>query len=483
MNYLDRPIFEFEIDWTRLPSTGFEYDLRALEIGFGPPAFAPLQDDVVHGFQFEVVLQDPDAIASVEAFFDAIKGRLQGFWLPGPQEAFRIVDFVGVTAGTIEVDISGQGLAETFGDHPATHVYLTKSGQTPIAAEILGVDDNGDGTERVTIDVVTPIDETWRAWSLHYVRLAQDVEQGRFEAEGVLVYFVKVVELPTEYAMAETGQRPVFLYHLWSDFNGTVQHWYFTSHALDITLAGQDYEARRITHSALSLSTKADREEVSIETLYEADNPFSLLFPMKLSTPLWIEILEGNLSGEDAPAPIFRGLALAASVQGKKETVRCASAMDSMRANVPGIMIQPRCNYRLYEPNTCRVNPDLHKITVTLVSASGRNITLSGAGLTGKAAHYFAEGWVQFGAGSTYEVRTILGSTAAVGSQVTLTLSAPLSYAVATNAGTLYPGCDGTDGACLLKFSNFVNWGGHRVPLRNLTLKAMEIKVGTGGKK
>ena len=114
MNYLDRPIFEFEIDWTRLPSTGFEYDLRALEIGFGPPAFAPLQDDVVHGFQFEVLLQDPDAIAAIESFFDAIKGRLQGFWLPGPQEAFHIVDFVGVTAGTIEIDAVEPTLSGTL---------------------------------------------------------------------------------------------------------------------------------------------------------------------------------------------------------------------------------------------------------------------------------------------------------------------------------------------------------------------------------
>lgn len=35
----------------------------------------------------------------------------------------------------------------------------------------------------------------------------------------------------------------------------------------------------------------------------------------------------------------------------------------------------------------------------------------------------------------------------------------------------------------MLKFNNFANWGGHRIPLRNLTVKAMEIKTGTGGKK
>jgi hypothetical protein len=157
--------------------------------------------------------------------------------------------------------------------------------------------------------------------------------------------------------------------------------------------------------------------------------------------------------------------------------------MDSMRANVPAIMLQPRCNYRLYEPNTCRVNPDLHKLAVTLVSASGREVIVSGAALAGKAEHYFAEGWVQFGIGETFEVRTILGSSAEDGGEVTLVLNAPLSYAATSDPGTLYPGCDGTDGACVTKFSNFANWGGHRIPLRNLALKAMEIKAGTGGKK
>ena len=94
----------------------------------------------------------------------------------------------------------------------------------------------------------------------------------------------------------------------------------------------------------LNLSMKADREEIKIETLFESDNPLSLLFPLRMSTAHWVEILEGNLGSEDAAAPIFRGLALSASVQGKKEVVRCASAMDSMRANVPAMMPQPRCN-------------------------------------------------------------------------------------------------------------------------------------------
>jgi hypothetical protein len=44
MTYLERPVFAFDIDWNRLPSARFEFDLRQIEIGFGPPEFAPLQE-------------------------------------------------------------------------------------------------------------------------------------------------------------------------------------------------------------------------------------------------------------------------------------------------------------------------------------------------------------------------------------------------------------------------------------------------------
>jgi hypothetical protein len=47
----------------------------------------------------------------------------------------------------------------------------------------------------------------------------------------------------------------------------------------------------------------------------------------------------------------------------------------------------------------------------------------------------------------------------------------------------LFPGCDGRDVTCASKFGNFLNWGGHRVPLKNLSLKAIEIQSGAGGKK
>jgi uncharacterized phage protein (TIGR02218 family) len=157
--------------------------------------------------------------------------------------------------------------------------------------------------------------------------------------------------------------------------------------------------------------------------------------------------------------------------------------MDAFRGGVPGMVIQPRCNYRLFEPNTCRLNKDDFDVAVTIDAMDGRTVTVAGAGLTGLAENHFAEGWIQTGTEDQFEVRTILVSGAEASGQVVLMLNAPLSFAAVGAAATVYPGCDGRDTTCSGKFNNFVNWGGHRVPLRNLTLKALEISPGSGGKK
>jgi hypothetical protein len=180
---------------------------------------------------------------------------------------------------------------------------------------------------------------------------------------------------------------------------------------------------------------------------------------------------------------IFRGLALSTSVQGRKQVVRCASAMDALRSGLPGMLIQPRCNYRLFEPATCRLSREAYALEVTVDALDGRTLTVAGAGLAGKGANHFAEGWIEVGSGESLEVRTILQSAAESGGKVELTLNASLVLAEVGASAVLFPGCDGRDSTCASKFGNFSNWGGHRVPLKNLSLKAIEIQSGAGGKK
>jgi hypothetical protein len=167
----------------------------------------------------------------------------------------------------------------------------------------------------------------------------------------VLVYSLRVVELPTEYLLAETGQRPVYGYHLSCDFTG-----HRSALALHQSSGrrhpGRSGLRRPPDHAQLpDRSTRADREEVQIEALYEPDNPLSWLFPLRLAAPLWVEILLRGTSpracaGHHLPGP--GAVDLGPGPQG--QVVRCASAMDALRSGLPGMLIQPRCNYRLFEP-------------------------------------------------------------------------------------------------------------------------------------
>lgn len=157
--------------------------------------------------------------------------------------------------------------------------------------------------------------------------------------------------------------------------------------------------------------------------------------------------------------------------------------MDALRSGLPGMLIQPRCNYRLFEPATCRLSREAYAVGVTVDALDGRTLTVAGAGLAGKGANHFAEGWIEVRSEEQLEVRTILQSAAESGGKVDLTLNAPLALAEVEASAILFPGCDGRDVTCASKFGNFANWGGHRVPLKNLSLKAIEIQSGAGGKK
>jgi hypothetical protein len=122
-------------------------------------------------------------------------------------------------------------------------------------------------------------------------------------------------------------------------------------------------------------------------------------------------------------------------------------------------------------------------LNATVDAIDGRTLTVAGSGFVGEGANHFAEGWIEVGSGESLEVRTILQSGAESGGKVDLTLNAPLVLAEVGASAILFPGCDGRDVTCASKFGNFLNWGGHRVPLRNLTLNALNISAGTGAKK
>jgi hypothetical protein len=282
-----RPLFDWAVDWKRLPVARIEFDLKELALGFGPEAYWTDQQSVVHGWRFQVPIDTEAEIAALDAWFDGLTGRLVGFWLPMPIAAFEIVAGVSAT----QFKVREQGLAATLADGPELQVWFTKTGQAIVAAKVAGVEDNGDGTETVTLATAAgTFDASWQAWVLQYVRLADDTERGTFNAEQRLMRNVSVVELPHEYAELETGSRPIYLYHFFTDQGGSKVDWRLTSFACDFTSIDGAWTAARITHQQLTHNTRGDRPEVLVDAEFTPANPLFQMCPSALAMPLNLTI-------------------------------------------------------------------------------------------------------------------------------------------------------------------------------------------------
>lgn len=478
MTYLGRPVFEFDIDWGSAPAGRVDYDLHSLDLGTKGALLWGDESTVRNGWQFDVLLNGAEAIAEFDAFFEDLTGRLHGFWLPGPDVAFEVVAGVSGT----EIDVRAQGLADVIGEGAERHVLFIR-GDSLVAAKVTDCTDHLTGTYTVTLDpsLDPAIDETWQAVWLYYVRLADDVESAEILAEQLQERRVKVVELPHEYATAEEGNKPVVLFTFATDDDE--QEWKLTGWAWDFTANGVDWTAARIEAKQFNRDAAGFSNAIEIEAELEDDSPFALLVPNRLCQSMRVEVRVADWDDIVNQTLLFTGVVVSARLNGKRVTATC-EAFERARGSVPGFFFQPRCNYRVFQADTCRAAIEDFTYGATIATVSGRLVTIAGAELAGLAANWLAHGWLETGTGTGMEVRMILASTAANGSnQVTLSLAMPLAFGVASQAVVVVAGCDGTAATCQDKYDNFVNWGGHRFAYRNLTVKAVELPETEMGKK
>ena len=477
--YLNRPVFTWPIDWARTPTARIEYDLREIDRGFGAEAYWGDATHVVQGWSFQVPLDTEADLETFDRWFTALRGRLVGFWLPGPETAFEIVG--GIDDGSFR--IRGQGLAGSLDSREEWHVAFVRDGGLQFA-QVASCTVNPDGTETVSLKepLATPVGAGWRALPLTYVRLAEDVERGEFGGEQQMVRTVRVVELPHEYAAYEVGSRPVYFYHFFTVGGGTPVDWRFTSFAWD--LGDGEWTAKRITHTQLQQTTRGDRESLQIEAEFEPSSPLYQLCPCALALPLHVEVLSAEYADLYTRTVLFSGRVLSVEVKGKTALATCASFLEVFGGTVPHFFLQPRCNYRVFEPNTCRASQSAYERQATLAATpTGTSVEVTGVALAGLPLNWFAEGWLAVGTGAAFEQRTILASTAEEGGRMTLTLNHRLFHAPGLAVCRVIPGCDGTPDTCASKFGNFANFGGHRQALKNLVLKAMEVPAVNASKK
>lgn len=469
MIYLGRPVFEFEVDWTNPVNQRLTFEPRQVALGFGAPVRAGVQPAVVHGWRFTLQLLGSEQIRAVDDFCAGLRGPGNGFWLPTPLEAMRMV---AADPAGLWLEIAAQGLAETEWAAAELHLYFHRPGQATGAAKVGAVTDTGQGTERVTLE--TPLGPGLLAPDtivrrLSYARLAEAVERATWEAEGWQTRAFRVVELPWEDCAAE-GWQPIYLYHLWMD-PPAGRHWRYTSGAGSVTSAGQSYESAAITHGPWRQTLRADADALQIEAAVTPDqratHPLASCFPAAPSQPVQVEVRQTTWTAPDATQLVFRGQVRAVREEEGRLLGECAGLLSLLDGSLPRWPIHPECNHVLYQPETCGVNRARFETRACLVSLSDGvfppvvRVEWLDPGSVPQTRDYFAHGWVEAGAGATYEARPILSSQPVAGrEEVDLELNAPLRYAQVGQPLQVIPGCDGAWATCRGKFDNSTHFGG-----------------------
>ena len=465
--YRNRPIFPFAVEWASAVERSVSYDPHETEVGFGKPSRQPTAYAAVHTWSFSVLIPDDAAATQAEGFVADLGGRQKGFWIIGSPE-FTVLS----EANGSQVKMRVSGMIGGIDESPADFLVFFKRGEIPVARRLIQVTP-WEGDETFWFDAALPagIDETWDAARLYYVRLAEDEQEFVFTADNFGTWEVKVVELPTEYALVDLGIQPIWLYAIWTDS----ARWRFTSYASAVTRDGLVYGPAAISHSGLSTSTRLEKEELSVQSWFGDWNPFCQFLPYPPAERMFVKVSETFLGSNDINV-IWEGAVRKVSFEGKRITATVGMPVDLDGMTFPRFMIQRRCNNIVYD-TCCGLSAAVWKANATFVSQAGTVATVVFAGGRAFSKSYFANGWIERGAGVNLERRAIVAS-----SGNTVELAAPLVGGTAGEPLSLWPGCPLTAEACGTKFNNFSRFGGFPcVPTDNPTINIPTAK--TGGKK
>jgi hypothetical protein len=490
--YLSRPVFDFELSWSRDISTSIAYDRREIRTPFGPVVFRPSQRYEAHGWDIDWMLAGSDAIALEDAFEDTVKGQLTGFWFPAPQQLCWVADQTAYAwsspADDNKILVEAADFAALLAAVPELHVTFTNGDATPIDAKVTAVAAGPAGYEILTLSIARPsIDRDWMMLRLLYVHLVTDEIERTVLRPDLLSLTARVVELPTEYATLETTLLKVWFYRFFYGGPGTAPDlavdWFYTNVAVDVattyggTIASTSHTSIPITHGDIKFTAKTLGSTCRISAPLVTGSPFSRLVPTMSGEQLWVEIRAADYATPNSTTLVFTGELEKAPTDGPRLSLTFSNGRGFKRKG-PLLLRQSWCGYRFGDPVTCKATVPSVAVTVTIVS--GRVVTVSGSLTT--TSEFYAGGFLDAGTGREREVIAVRQSVDAGGGNVLLTLARAPSYAASTT-GTLKRGCRKTTTDCLAFQGDLDNYGGLPfIPQSNPTITPLEHAPG-GNKK
>ncbi len=289
---------------------------------------------------------------------------------------------------------------------------------------------------------------------------------------------------PFTFPEAAASSTTRWLYHFCLE-TPTPVHWYLHAGERDYTAHAHTWLESPMEHTSLRRGMKLTKEDVTIKSHHETGNPLSLWLLQPPSAPMRVELFE-DMDG--VASLMFTGRVIEVDFKGLGITAKCASWLAELDRRAPRVMLQPRCNWLVYEP-ACGLNRATYTLPATFTMITQEivrvNVTAVGGGaFTTGDARYFDGGDIARGDGLTYEVRTVIRAIPVGGAIWELTLNLPFQYATVGGTISLTPGCDGRRATCISKFNNLLNHLSFEfVPVKNPQLNSFApANRGTGKK-
>lgn len=463
--------------------------------------------------------------AQMMEFFLAVAAPGASFWCPSSLQCLML------SADALATD-TVLNVADTSAVANGDCIYIFVS-STGYARTITALDPVHN---TVAIDsalgVAAPAFQT-TIFPLILARLEKPVLKMTWLKPGLATVQLQLNEVPAEQLIPgdETlgttiGNLPqrVVLFQFTRDLgNGTVLNYYYTSFEQDIQWNGQTWLHGPFECGDITQTLNLQDDNVTITSYLFAGNPLIADLTKQAEAPLTVTILFADYDGNvNNAVTMFTGDAGAPARDGNKITMKCKMGPALLGSQLPIFLRGVQCSH-LRGSNASGLNlisagctgPDsimlkanwLATASVASPLSAGFPSTLNLLELTGVGANiaaalgtsgavfanFFANGFVEWGAGASIQRRAIIGSTVPAGGTISLTLHRYFNGV--PNIGdsvNVYPGCDGLYTTCQAynnatnptgKFNNYQNFGGQPfTPVTNPSMAGL-TQLGVQGTK
>jgi uncharacterized phage protein (TIGR02218 family) len=484
------PVFPFRPQWRGPVETGkAEIEIDRRDMGFNREEVRVIYpQSPERALRFELSLHGNQSGADLIRFFDVAQGNAATFWCPTWMSEARLTGDVAAGATWLSV---------TNGNSLGSNAYIAlvdRSGTTEIRQI------SGKTSTSVILAQVLAFAHKQGTTSLATAALVRFVRSGltlRWRSTDEVEASVELKEAVTEYntPLGEnhgdtigTLHRSCFLYRFTVEYPGTSQVWRFTSYEDSLEDASGTYTPQPIEHGEIRETLNLERNEVQLRTRAFTDNPLLRFIPFRLEFPMKLEVIEARLWPGGTTLydsrRLFSGEVTKVQMDGPFITARAAQVGNLFERKLPRVLMQPTCNYALFD-GACGLNKEDWKyhgfVLATLLNPTRiqlRNLARVTGTWVQPDLHWFAGGWIELGSGTDFESRFIADATAYNASGngfIELTLSTPLGRTPSVGEEVfLFPGCDGKRGTCKDKFGNYSRFGGFpHMPVGNPSMVKM----------